>query len=175
MSESGSLRSMVTRVRRLAIPSLLLLGASACSASGGASRGGSGTATGGSGGQQEGGAGGSSGATSTGGAKVGDACKTDSDCSDPPGAKCFTTVGDPQFGTVTFPGGYCSKDCSGTGDGGTDCGASGGCTDFGTSSGGKTITLTMCTAPCKTDSDCRTADGYHCNILIPGLGGYCGP
>jgi len=145
----------------------------ACSASGTASHGGGPGSGGNSGATSDGGGGsGGSGATSTGGGKVGDACKTDSDCSDPPDAKCFTTIGSPQFGTVTFPGGYCSKDCGG--DGGNGCGTSGGCTDFGSSGGGTTLTLTMCTAPCKTNADCRTADGYRCQLLIPGFG-YCSP
>lgn len=159
-------------IRSLSLLLAFLLFVPACSASGGTPRSGSGS--GGSSGAtgDSGSSGGSSGAASTGGGKVGDACKTDSDCTDPPGAKCFTTVGSPQFGTVTFPGGYCSKDCSG--DAGSDCGTSGGCMDFGSSSGNTTMTLTMCTAPCKTNADCRTADGYHCQLLLPGYG-YCAP
>lgn len=157
-------------MRSLALLLAILPVLPACSASGGAPRGGNGSG-GSSGTAGDSGSSGSGGA-STGGGKVGDACKTDSDCSDPPGAKCFTTVGSPQFGTVTFPGGYCSKDCGG--DGGSDCGTTGGCTDFGSSSGQTTMTLTMCTAPCKTNADCRTADGYHCQVLFAGFG-FCSP
>lgn len=161
-------------MKALLIAATLLL--PACSASGSAPHGGNGTGSGGAAVDSGAGNAGSGGAA-TGAGKVGDACKTDSDCSDPPGAKCFTTVGNAQVGTVTFPKGYCSKDCSvgsvGS-DGGNSCGTSGGCTDFGSSSGGGSITLTMCTAPCKKDSDCRTADGYHCQILAFGFG-YCAP
>lgn len=148
----------------------------ACSASGSASRGngggpGSGGSSGTAGDSGSGGHGGGSGAT-TGGGKVGDACKLDSDCSDPPDAKCFTTIGNAQTGTVTFPGGYCSKACSG--EGGNECGTSGGCTQTGSSGGQVSIQLSMCTAPCKTNSDCRTVDGYHCQLVFPGFG-YCSP
>ncbi len=157
-------------LRSLALLATLLLMLPACSASGGASRGGSGS--GGSGGSSGDSGSSGSGGASTGGGKVGDACKTDSDCSDPPDAKCFTTIGNAQTGTITFPGGYCSKACSG--EGGNECGASGGCTQTGSSGGQMTVTISMCTAPCKTNADCRTADGYHCQVVIPGFG-FCAP
>lgn len=143
----------------------------ACSASGSPSPGGGGGSGANGGTSATGGSGGGSGATTAGNGKVGDACAKDSDCTDPPDAKCFTTIGNAQVGTVTFPGGYCSKACSG--EGGNECGTSGGCADIGSSGGGTTVTLSMCTAPCKTNTDCRTGDGYVCHVLIPGFG-FCG-
>jgi len=107
----------------------------------------------------------------TGSGKVGDPCTRDEDCVDPADAKCFTTIGGGPFPKISFPGGYCSKDCSQDG-GSADCGTVGGCATIGMSGGQGSVTLTMCVKSCKKKEDCRTAEGYTCRIILFGLG-YC--
>lgn len=153
---------------------LLLLPALGCSASGGGGSGGSGavgaagSSSGGSG--ALGGTGGSASGGAQGGGTIGDGCTSDDDCTDPPDAECFQTIGGGPVPTITFPGGYCSKGCDTSED--DQCGTTGGCASSGMSGGRTTITLTMCVAPCKDDTECRQAEGYVCRQIIPGVG-YC--
>lgn len=167
-------RASLARMSSRSILALGLFLVCACSASGSPSGGGgaSGGSSGGSGGGAASGGSGGSGAATGGGRTVGDACSADSDCTDPPDAQCFTTIGNAQVGTLTFPAGYCSKACDG--EGGNECGTTGGCTQLHASGGNLSATLSMCTAPCKANEDCRTGDGYHCQIVFPGFG-YCAP
>jgi len=85
---------------------------------------------------------------------VGDPCSSPTSCTQVPGSgrACLTDL----FGMISFPGGYCSADC--TSD--TDCGTIGDCVDFyGYGS--------YCLRPCTAPSDCRTSEGYSCSP-IPG-------
>jgi hypothetical protein len=36
------------------------------------------------------------------------------------------------------------------------------------------VTLSMCTRPCTRPEECRTAEGYRCQIVLFGFG-YCAP
>ena len=100
---------------------------------------------------------------SPGNGRVGDACSTDSDCSDPPNAECFKDQWS-DFGT-TFPNGYCTKGCIEDdiieeGGGPTiDCG-SGSCIQ---ESGGM-VTTAFCAKLCDSDTDCRVDEGYTCKV-----------
>jgi hypothetical protein len=160
--------------REIAALFALALAVGGCSASDGAGGGNGGTASGSGGAAGAVGSGGSgaSGGSAAGGADIGAACTTDSDCSLVAGATCYTTIGGGGF-SLTFPGGYCSKVCNPDSHD-AECGAHGGCTSVGASGGGVTATLVMCTAPCASDADCRQADGYHCQQILPGIG-YCSP
>lgn len=100
--------------------------------------------------------------------EVGSPCSKDADCTNPPAAKCFKTVGGGLAPTVKFPGGYCSKACDTKKD--AECGK-GGCASVGLSgSGGGSVTMTFCAASCKKDADCRVAEGYKCLVLLFGFG-----
>jgi hypothetical protein len=151
---------------------------SACSA--GSGSGGSGAATGtganggsggGSGGAGTGGTASGTGGGSTGGGQIGDACSTDADCTAVAGAECWTTIGGGPVPEITFPGGFCSRACD-TGSDQNDCGDIAACVSLGMSGGQSSVTLTMCTPPCKTNEECRVAEGYHCQVVLPGFG-YC--
>jgi len=149
----------------------------ACSAGGGS--GGSGASSGsgasagsggsGTGGVSSGGTG--TGGSTTGGGQIGDACSTDADCTGVAGAECWTTIGGGPVPEITFPGGFCSKACN-EGSDQSECGDTAACVSLGMSGGQTTVTLTMCTPPCKTNEECRVADGYHCQVILPGFG-YC--
>jgi hypothetical protein len=157
---------MTQRVGYLAV--CLFLGCSGASGSGGGAGSGSGAA-GGSGGSGTGGSGtgGSSAGGSTGAGKVGDACTNNDDCTDPADAECFT-----QSGPITFPNGYCSKACD-VNSTETECGSA-SCAAASLAGGQGSIMVSMCVAFCATDQECRVAEGYHCNIVLPGFG-YCVP
>lgn len=160
-----------------------LVGVLGCSAGGDSSGPGPGGGAGGTSGTAgdsgaSGGSGGSGASASGGGAgtaggskKIGEACTSDEQCTDPPDAECFTTIGGGPVPSVTFPGGYCSKACDSGGDS-DQCGASGGCTTASVAGGMSSVQLSICTAPCSSDAECRTAEGYKCVMVLPGFG-YC--
>jgi hypothetical protein len=161
-------------MRVLLCLTLLSFGCSANDGSGGGSAAGTGSGGSSSGGASSGGAssgGASSGGASSGGAtgsgQVGDACTQNSDCADPPDAECFTTVG-----PVTFPNGYCSKACD-VNSSEEECGSA-SCAASSLSGGQGSVTVSMCVRFCESDAECRVAEGYHCQIVLPGFG-YCVP
>jgi len=78
--------------------------------------------------------------------KVGEGCKTDSDCIAP--NSCITSM----------PGGYCSHSCDKQG---FSCGGGGGKASYCTMNGG----AMRCSVNCIRESDCRT--GYTCTD-VPG-------
>lgn len=92
---------------------------------------------------------------------VGASCGSDDDCGDD--MHCLTEVSLPIGSSkLTFPGGYCTKQCA-TGDA---CGPSAGCplamaAQFSPE-------LSNCMAHCAAADDCR--DGYTCGA-IPSFGG----
>jgi hypothetical protein len=162
---------------RALVPLVLLVGLAACGASGGG--GGSGAAAGtgagsGSGGGSSGSGGGSSGnggasGGGSGGGEIGDPCSSTADCTAVPGAECWTTIGGGPVPSVTFPGGFCSKACD-TQSEEKECGEIAGCSSVGSSGGGVSATLTMCSPPCASDAECRQSEGYKCFQIIPGFG-----
>lgn len=135
--------------------------------SGGSSSSGGSTSAGGS--VAQGGSTAQGGTSAVGGGKVGDACVTNEDCTDPPDAECFTTIGGGPVPEITFPGGYCSKACDT--DGPDDqCGSNGACSSSGVSGGMSSVNLTICLAFCSAPDQCRTDEGYQCAMLLPGFG-----
>ena len=102
------------------------------------------------------------------GRSVGAPCSTDMECSDPSDAECFTE----SFGGVSWPGGFCSKACDPEGPDG-QCGSSGICVSAGSSGGGSSISGMFCTTSCTSDAECRSSEGYRCQMLF-GFG-YCSP
>jgi hypothetical protein len=84
------------------------------------------------------------------------------DCAMVPGdaRQCMTDF----MGFVTFPGGYCTASC--TGD--RDCGPGASCVDM--------LMDRLCLKDCSGDDECRTDEGYVCNML-PYIGGgpFCIP
>jgi hypothetical protein len=105
--------------------------------------------------------------------EVGDPCIEDSDCKSIPGGECFLKI-DPQpafgFPGMSWPGGYCSKACTAEDQ---DCGDSGSCNQSGSGGGSSSWKMEYCTKPCKADTECRTAEGYTCKIVLLNFG-YCG-
>lgn len=99
---------------------------------------------------------------------VGAPCASDAECTDPSDAECFTE----SFGSVSWPGGFCSKACDPDGGDG-QCGTSGICVSAGSSGGGSSISGMFCTTSCTSDAECRSAEGYRCQMLF-GFG-YCAP
>jgi hypothetical protein len=90
---------------------------------------------------------------------VGDPCTSDTDCSGVPRSPvCLTGI----MGSLTFPGGYCSGDCTGS----ADCGPGANCVTVVSS-------ISYCLKRCTVDSDCRESEGYAC-ITIFGSD-YCMP
>ncbi len=108
-------------------------------------------------------------------AHVGDPCRQDSDCVEPPDAKCFTTLGEGSGPSITFPGGYCSRAYEETDGGSPDCGAGGGSFSLTGFGGQSSSTLMMCAKICNTEADCRVSEGYTCRYIFPGLPGFCLP
>jgi hypothetical protein len=104
----------------------------------------------------------------TGGAAVGDPCTSAADCA-LPGAECFTE----SFGSVSWPGGFCSKSCGGEDAPENECGEVAGCASIGSSGGGMGISGMFCSPPCSSDAECRQAEGYRCQMLF-GFG-FCVP
>jgi hypothetical protein len=95
---------------------------------------------------------------------VGDPCRDPSMCTDVPatGRDCLTDIG----GMLSFPGGYCSANC--TSD--SDCGTGGECVDlFGY--------MAYCLKTCTSPGECRTTEGYTCTTIPGTTGGdtYCLP
>lgn len=122
----------------------------------------------------DGSAGDDAGATSGGGA-IGDACTTDADCTEPPGAECFTTIMNPFDGSIvaSFPNGMCSLACDPMG-GGDECGEGDVVCASTSMSGGMTSSqLNLCLPACSGPQDCRTDEGYQCRTIF-GFG-YCSP
>ena len=116
---------------------------------------------------------GDAGSSSTGNGAVGFACDKDSDCKDPPDAKCWKTIGGGLAPKVTFPGGFCSKGCDPSKD--KQCGTSkrAGCVSSGSGGGSGSTKMQWCTTSCAKDSDCRQAEGYKCKFFL--FIGYCAP
>ncbi len=148
-----------------------------CSASdggpggGGAGQGGSAgsnAAGSGQGGSSQGGSQGGTAGGTTGGGDIGDPCTTNADCTVVEGSECWTTIGGGPVPEVTFPGGYCGKACSN--EGGNECGENAGCTTTSVSGGMSSVTLSMCTPPCKRDEECRVSEGYHCQLVLANFG-----
>ncbi|HJL13999.1 MAG TPA: hypothetical protein RMH99_00010 [Sandaracinaceae bacterium LLY-WYZ-13_1] len=108
----------------------------------------------------------------TGGA-IGDPCTADADCTDPPDAECFTRIENPLTGAVVeeFPNGFCSKGCESS----EECGGAEDvvCASSGMSSGGGGSRLQLCTPSCEGPADCRSDEGYGCQMLF-GFG-FCAP
>ena len=78
------------------------------------------------------------------------------------GPQCITEIPVSTFGTITFPGGYCSSECT---PGGDECGPDGYCMDA-SALGGPIGCVKRCT-PATAEVDCRTDEGYTCtNFLI---------
>jgi hypothetical protein len=98
---------------------------------------------------------GTSGDTGGGKAKVGSACKKDTDC-EGKGASCLLQL-PVNIGitlTIDFPGGFCSiPGCSKD----TDCPSGSGCV--------MGFAKPACTPLCAKNQDCRTAEGYTCAAL----------
>lgn len=103
-----------------------------------------------------------------GGRSVGADCTSDDECTDPADAECFTGM----FGSVSWPGGFCSKACD-PDAGGEQCGTEGICVSAGSSGGGSSISGMFCTTACDSDADCRSGEGYTCRRILSF--GYCSP
>lgn len=105
---------------------------------------------------------------------VGDPCSVDAECTDMAGLTCFTHI-DPVpavgFPGMTWPGGYCSKECS---DEDQNCGEVGSCSQSGSGGGRTSYKMQYCVKSCQKDTECRVDDGYKCQIVIMGYG-YCVP
>lgn len=162
---------------RGSVVAFLILQLAACSASSGSGSG-SGAASGSgasssTGGTAAGGSGNASAGGATAGGDIGDPCSTNAECTVVPGSECFTTIGGGPVPTVTFPGGFCSKGCDGNSEQ-NECGDTAACASVSTAGGGMSTTLSICTPPCATNDECRVADGYHCQLLLPGIG-FCAP
>ncbi|MGE0789370.1 MAG: hypothetical protein AB7S26_27095 [Sandaracinaceae bacterium] len=109
------------------------------------------------------------------GARIGDACTTDADCTEPAGARCYTQIDDPFSGGVVarFPNGMCSVPCDSSGDG-SECGEGDVVCASVSMAGGMTSTqLTLCLPSCTASTECRMAEGYSCHTIF-GFG-YCYP
>jgi hypothetical protein len=91
---------------------------------------------------------------------VGDPCENDDQC---PGLPGWTrTCLDSTIGSLHFPGGYCSSDCSEY----PDCGPGAVCVE-------DPPRFSLCFRSCLSNWDCRWSDGYEC-IGLPGITGkYC--
>lgn len=86
---------------------------------------------------------------------------------------------------IPFPGGYCSNTIENSCQTDADCGTGGGC--YRPLTGVSPATLTnldnavkvfsvtdfaskgLCLVPCQSDSDCRTDQGYKCQIPLAGF------
>ncbi|MEM9070106.1 MAG: hypothetical protein AAGE52_16485 [Myxococcota bacterium] len=108
-----------------------------------------------------------------GGAGIGEACAVDSDCTNPPDARCFTEVTNPLTGETlaSYPNGFCSKGCETTADCGTGDDVT--CVTQSSSGGGGGSSSMLCTTSCTSDAECRQAEGYRCQMLL-GFG-FCTP
>ena len=91
----------------------------------------------------------SSGASATGGKGVGAACTATTECGSDPRASCFTAG-------EGYPGGYCSMEpCDAT----QTCPSGSNCVSIGSES-------PACFKSCASDSDCRKAEGYICQLFL---------
>ncbi len=129
---------------------------------GGAGNGNAGSAHGGS----------STGGAATGGGDIGDPCGSNADCTLVEGSECWTTIGGGPVPEIHFPGGFCGKACSN--EGGNECGEKAGCSSVSQAGGSGSVKLSMCSPPCSTNDECRSAEGYKCQILF-GKFGVCAP
>lgn len=82
-------------------------------------------------------------------AKIGTACTSTVDCGSDPRSACLTEAGD------SYPGGYCGMEP---------------CNDIDVCPPGSTCVAIggespACFKACSTDADCRTADGYVCQLF----------
>ncbi|MFK7990190.1 MAG: hypothetical protein AB8I08_29490 [Sandaracinaceae bacterium] len=100
---------------------------------------------------------------------VGAGCTEDTECTGLTNGVCQTTVGGGGLGGFTFPGGYCSAECT---PGGSECGEGGECFSVGFGGFG----FSLCAKRCNRDSDCRQDEGYTCT-MPPFIGGgpFCLP
>lgn len=93
---------------------------------------------------------------------VGDSCDSVDDCQGFPAVarECIADIG----GYFEFPGGYCTATCTSTGE----CGPDSECADL--------MFMSYCLKTCDDSSDCRTGEGYICDVIpIIGTGPYCIP
>jgi hypothetical protein len=90
--------------------------------------------------------GGDDGTGGTGDGVLGDGCASSEDCGG--GLYCEDSLGE---------GGYCSTDCQND----TDCPSGGLCFSLQDQTG---EAYQMCLKPCTDDSDCRTGDGFICDV-----------
>lgn len=166
-----------------AVLGAVLVFLAACSASDGGPGGGGMSNNGGSAGNANGGNGGNAnagsanggsgaGGSSSGAGDIGDPCGSNADCTLVEGSECWTTIGGGPVPEVHFPGGFCGKACSN--EGGNECGENAGCASVSQSGGMISTKLSMCTPPCSVDEDCRSAEGYKCQIVF-GNFGVCAP
>lgn len=130
------------------------------------------------------------------GGGVGAPCSADSQCTGFSSPSCDTDIkpiadlvdaGDPNNKVfldfhVPFPGGYCSNTTDNSCMSDADCGAGGGC--FHPFEGVSQATIdalnalglpfdinafskfALCLKTCKTASDCRTSEGYQCDVPL---------
>lgn len=97
---------------------------------------------------------------------VGDACTGADDCGGIP-ATDITCIEDLTIAggyTITFPGGYCSAECTEDGD----CGGDATCERFGTD-------ISYCLDGCTETSDCRESEGYECRARMGDTDTFCLP
>jgi len=93
---------------------------------------------------------------------VGDGCSSWYDCTGmpTPGAECWTDI----MGFLSFPGGYCSANCSSS----WECGTLGECVDLSF--------ISLCLRTCDYVEDCRETEGYDCmDMPFVGGGPFCLP
>lgn len=108
-------------------------------------------------------------AATSGGRAIGDPCSSDDECTEPLDAQCFTE----SVGSVSWPNGFCSKPCGAEDAPDDECGPVAGCATLSSSGGGSSMSGQFCTPPCESDADCRSDEGYRCQLLL-GFG-VCAP
>ena len=92
---------------------------------------------------------------------TGDACTSAAQCGCVPSTakQCLQTMS----GYVTFPGGYCSAQCTSA----ADCGPNANCVTIQTAH--------YCLKTCTSTSQCRMAEGYQCTTIGTDARTYCIP
>ncbi|NMC68987.1 MAG: hypothetical protein GYA57_02835 [Myxococcales bacterium] len=100
---------------------------------------------------------------------TGEPCASPDDCTGL-GPQCITEIPVGTFGTITFPGGYCSSECT---PGGDECGPDGYCMDA-SAMGGPIGCVKRCT-PATAETDCRTEEGYTCTNFYIFSETFCAP
>jgi|GEM_PF-3102758 len=93
---------------------------------------------------------------------IGGPCTKNDDCIAPEGLSPMCQASILAF---ALPGGYCSAKCSGLGSCGTDA----ECIML--------ITEGLCVKRCSSNTDCRTEEGYKCDLIpmFESLGTFCYP